>query len=242
MNDVGRRVAVLRYCRLGRPPEREYLTTTAAPEEALVDQIAALRRHNWTPIDADTLVDGLAEPRILPPRSVLFTFDGGFRSMVDEALPVLRSYRCPYIVFVATSLVGTVASLDPDIDPPEQVLPWKELHTLASEGAAFGSIGVTNRPFEDLEPHEREEEIAESKRTLERKLGTTVRLFAWPFGRKGRRSDELKLRRAGYDAAFASRGEPFEPGDASIVWGVPRVSMSFDVDLNAILTENGDGE
>jgi peptidoglycan/xylan/chitin deacetylase (PgdA/CDA1 family) len=43
----------------------------------------------------------------LPPRAVCITFDDGYRSLHDLALPVLREFRLPATVFVTTGYVGS---------------------------------------------------------------------------------------------------------------------------------------
>ena len=42
---------------------------------------------------------------VLPPRSVVVTFDDGYRGVLDHALPILERYGIPAAVFVAASPV-----------------------------------------------------------------------------------------------------------------------------------------
>lgn len=228
------KLVVLRYRRIGRPPEREFLTTSSVPELELGQHIATLRRQRFIPLDVDAFVTGLADPSTLPPRAVLLTFDGGFRSFVDSGLPVLRNYRAPAVVFVAASMVGSVSSLDVDADPAEKVCTWSELQTISGEGVSIESMGVSHTPFDDLQPAERKKEIVDSKETIEKRIGREVRLFAWPLGRTGAKRDDLALDGAGYAAALLARGKPFEPGEPSR-WRIPRVPVSFDTDLADVL-------
>src|ERR1043165_3374404 len=57
-----------------------------------------------TPITMDELVRGL-EGGPLPPNPVMITFDDGYRSCHDVALPILREMGIPATFFVATSFV-----------------------------------------------------------------------------------------------------------------------------------------
>jgi peptidoglycan/xylan/chitin deacetylase (PgdA/CDA1 family) len=43
--------------------------------------------------------------RVLPPRSVIVTFDDGYRGVLDHALPILERYGIPATVFVSTAPV-----------------------------------------------------------------------------------------------------------------------------------------
>jgi peptidoglycan/xylan/chitin deacetylase (PgdA/CDA1 family) len=54
----------------------------------------------------DEALDALAQNR-LPPRAVCITFDDGYRSTHDLALPVLREFGFPATVFVTTGYVGS---------------------------------------------------------------------------------------------------------------------------------------
>lgn len=50
-------------------------------------------------------LDALAQDR-MPPRAVCITFDDGYRSTHDAALPILREFGFPATVFVTTGCVG----------------------------------------------------------------------------------------------------------------------------------------
>src|SRR5438093_325805 len=76
-----------------------------------------LRDSTWQVIDAGTFVEGLSRPETLPPRSVLLTFDDGYRSMRHTVVALLSAYRFPSVVFVPTSFVGDTNRFDRDVEP-----------------------------------------------------------------------------------------------------------------------------
>jgi peptidoglycan/xylan/chitin deacetylase (PgdA/CDA1 family) len=57
------------------------------------------------PISLVDLRDARAGTRSLPPRSVLVTFDDGYRGVADFALPILERYGIPAVVFVCVAPV-----------------------------------------------------------------------------------------------------------------------------------------
>jgi peptidoglycan/xylan/chitin deacetylase (PgdA/CDA1 family) len=57
------------------------------------------------PISLDDFRAALNSGRTLPPRPVIVTFDDGYRSVVDHALPSLERYRIPAAVFVCSEPV-----------------------------------------------------------------------------------------------------------------------------------------
>ena len=69
--------------------------------------------RNYEIVSLDTVLSGR-----LPRRAMLITFDDGYRSFVDTALPVLRRFGLPSVLFV------TGATLDPGILPLDNLLSY----------------------------------------------------------------------------------------------------------------------
>ncbi|MDX1660236.1 MAG: polysaccharide deacetylase family protein [Gemmatimonadota bacterium] len=206
------RVAALRYRKIGPLTEEDWLTTTAVPTETFERQMARVHRSDWKPVDAKTFAMGLREPEDLPDRTLLITFDGAYAHLVERAVPVLRRYRFPAVAFVATDRVGERFTYDPDADTPEPLCGWEDLRALESADVSVQSFGCTHQPLTGLSPSELEAEVAESKATIERRLGSRVWLFAYPQGDPGADPDATAkvLRLAGYRAALGTSGGVLE--------------------------------
>ena len=69
--------------------------------QSLDRQLRALRTIA-TPISLCQWRTARRRGRDLPPRSVLVTFDDGYRSVMDHAVPLLERYDIPAVVFVCT--------------------------------------------------------------------------------------------------------------------------------------------
>ncbi len=95
-------ISVLTYHHVAEPGpdygfDPDVADATPAQFEA---QMQVVARH-CTAISIDTLLGGLAgQP--LPPNPVLITFDDGYRSNLEVALPILRRLRLPATFFIAT--------------------------------------------------------------------------------------------------------------------------------------------
>jgi peptidoglycan/xylan/chitin deacetylase (PgdA/CDA1 family) len=74
--------------------------------EEFEQHIAFLARE-YEPMPLSTLLEGLRGNAPLPPRAVALTFDDGYRNNLLVAAPILRRYRVPATLFVATGLIGT---------------------------------------------------------------------------------------------------------------------------------------
>lgn len=63
------------------------------------------------PVPLQDIVDYLYDQKKLPPNAVAISFDDGYRSVLDYALPVLTRYMVPATVFVSSDYVDTVETL-----------------------------------------------------------------------------------------------------------------------------------
>src|SRR5688572_19995358 len=102
LDATGRTLAILGYHKIGSPRPDGWETWFYVPEQTFVDHLAYLRDHDWQVIELDTFLRGLSNLDALPPRAALLTFDDGYRSTLDTALPVLQRFGYPAVLFVAT--------------------------------------------------------------------------------------------------------------------------------------------
>jgi peptidoglycan/xylan/chitin deacetylase (PgdA/CDA1 family) len=229
-------LAILGYHKIGPPGPTAWETWNYVPDDVFADQLTALREGGWEPIDAGALRAALVGEGTLPERAALVTFDDGYRSAHDHALPVLRRLGFPAVLFVPTAYVGGTNVFDRDAEPEEPMCDWDELAALSRAGVSVQSHGVTHRAFSDISPAERLEEIAASKAAIEARLDEPVDLFAYPYGDDGDGAADVgeALAAAGYRAAFGYGGDPFvAPGENR--YGLARLAMGPDTDLRATL-------
>jgi peptidoglycan/xylan/chitin deacetylase (PgdA/CDA1 family) len=163
----------------------------------------------------------------LPPqtstgRYVAVTFDDGFLSVVEHALPELRKRDFPFTVFFPTGSWGQRPSW---IRNPahssweERVLSREELRTFAADPlVTIGSHSITHPNFLQLDNTTAAKEFAESKRELETVLGKEVGFFSFPHGAH---NEDLvrQARDVGYQRVFTV--EPFitDPSSPGLVVG-----------------------
>ena len=235
------RLAVLSYHKVGPPAPGAWETWFHVPETVFANQLATVRERGWTVIDASALLGALAGSRSLPGRAALVTFDDGYRSVLQFALPVLQRHACPAVLFVPTAFVGRTNEFDRDSEPEEQICDWSELAVLARAGVSIQSHGVSHTRFSVLTPAARRHELASSKAELERRLGSPVDLFAYPYGDHADGDPDVRaaLLAGGYHAAFGYGGEPFRL-PATDTYRLERVAVGPDTDLGALLRASED--
>lgn len=102
---------------------------------------------------------------------VVITFDDGEANNCRTALPVLKEFGYPAYFFVITRRVGRPGYMTMD-----------ELKTMVANGMVIGSHGMSHEILTNLKDTQIEEELAASRRYLERNLETEIRDFSIPRG------------------------------------------------------------
>lgn len=184
---------------------------TTVPTAVFEEQMALLGELAYVPVSLDAVRDHYLQASELPERAVLITFDDGYRDNLENALPVLRRYGYPAVVFVPIGFLDDGRPL-PHEEPlrllgiRNETVGWDELAELEAGGVRIESHGIGHRPLSELEPAEATREIALSKLRLEERLGREVDAFAFVKGSLAdyRPEHASLVAQAGYSLAFTS--------------------------------------
>ncbi|NIO21772.1 MAG: polysaccharide deacetylase family protein [Candidatus Aenigmarchaeota archaeon] len=148
---------------------------------------------------------GIKEPLEDGFRRVAVTFDDGFMSVLENALPVLAQRKIPSTIFVPTGNVGQHPKWIKDKKGPlagEVVITFDQLSRLKNnELVSIGSHGVTHSNLLLLKEAEVRVELSESRRVLAATLERDIKLLSFPHGAYNQKIVEL-AREAGYDRVF----------------------------------------
>jgi peptidoglycan/xylan/chitin deacetylase (PgdA/CDA1 family) len=156
-------------------------------------QMAYLKRNRYQVISLEQLADFLEFKGQVPARSVVITFDDGWTSTYQYALPILKRYG-----FKAT-LVGS----------QRQALSWEQLQEIEESGVidvqchTKSHRNLNRQPEEDLPAYLKalEQELRDSRALLQRKIGKECRYLAYPYGATNHLVVAL-AEKFGYRAAF----------------------------------------
>ena len=190
-------VPILVYHRFG-PVVADSMTVTTA---AFSSQLKFLKDNGYTVIPLKQLLEYFQKGSSPPPsRSVVITVDDGHRSVYTEMLPLVRQFRIPVTLFIYPSAISNAT----------YALTWSQLR----EMQATGLFEVESHTYwhpnfkiekKRLSPSEYDQfvqmQLTKSKERLEKELGITVGLLAWPFGIHDQELIQQALG-AGYTAAF----------------------------------------
>jgi len=233
-------LAILGYHKVGAPSPGAWETWYYVPEPTFVAQLSYLRDNGWSVIDVATFLRGLRAPAGLPPRAALITFDDGYRSVLEVALPCLLRFGYPAVHFVPTDFIGGRNRFDGGAEPEEPICDWDELRELERQGVSVQAHGASHRHFSKLGPAAQEEEVTRSKQVLEDGMGRPVEVFAFPYGDDGTdpQATGRALGLAGYRAACLYKGGPNRMPAAN-PYRLTRLAMGPDTDLRAELGQGG---
>jgi len=172
------RVAILTYHAL----DQDASPLATAPR-LFADQMAILHELGVQVVPLHEVPCALGGA-LAPGGRVAITFDDGFRSVREHALPVLARYGFRATVFLVTDYCG---HLNDWPDQPRSVrrrplLGWAEVREMSTAGFAFGSHSRTHPDLTRLPGLVAEAEMAESKKAIEDATGTPVEAFAYPYG------------------------------------------------------------
>jgi peptidoglycan/xylan/chitin deacetylase (PgdA/CDA1 family) len=191
--------------------------------ERLEAQLAFLLRRGYRGV---TFYDAVTAPEN---RTLAVTFDDAFRSVIEQAFPILERAGIPGTVFVPTRFPDEGRRLGwPGVEHWAATphahelagLSWEELGTLARAGWEIGSHTCTHPRLTQLDDATLDAELAESRAACERGTGTTCRSIAYPYGDVDDRVVGA-ARTAGYTAGAAL---PSRPGPhAPLAW--PRIGV-----------------
>jgi len=191
-------VPILLYHRFG-PVVADSMTVTT---EVFESNLKFLKERGYVVIQLRQLIDYyLGKAAAPPPHSVVITVDDGHRSVYTDMFPLIKKYKVPVTLFLYPSAISNAS----------YAMTWEQLREIKKSGLFdFQSHTYWHPNFikekKRLPPTEYEKfvqmQLTRSKTKLERELGTSVDMLAWPFGIY---DDELALMaaRAGYKAAFS---------------------------------------
>jgi len=156
--------------------------------------------HGYEAVTLETVEKAWYHGGTLPPKPVVISFDDGYRPQFTYALPELRRHGWPGLLNLKAEGSELYAS---------------NVEAMLAAGWELAAHTIHHLDLTTLDAEQLKEEVAGSRKILQREYGVPVKNFCYPAGR----FDEAvvaAVRAAGYVGAtteipgYASRDKPYE--------------------------------
>lgn len=188
---------------------------TSLRNEQFENHVREITTQDYTPLPIGEIVDALEKGASLPEKSLAVTFDGAHRSVLQNALPLLRQHNIPFTLFIAPGRIDDKSPL---------FMTWADIQKIAQWPEA--TIGLTLNDYEhayDLSRAELKASINNAVARYREQLDREPQYFAYPFGEHPR--DLIKiLKTHAFKAGFGQHSGV--AGKASDVLTLPRFTMT----------------
>jgi peptidoglycan/xylan/chitin deacetylase (PgdA/CDA1 family) len=181
--NTGIRIPILMYHSISREEEHgshPYYRVVTTPE-VFSQHMALLADRGYQVIGLDEAImllrQGKDVNQRMPTKPVVLTFDDGFLDFYTNAFPILKHHGFTATVFLPTSFIGAVGKTN--IEKP--FLSWPQVRELVNEGVTFGSHTVSHGYMAGMTHADVEQELRQSKDTIEERTGIPVRSFSYPY-------------------------------------------------------------
>lgn len=186
---------ILTYHRVAEVAENALCVTPSR----FAEQMAWLERHGLRGVGAGALLDAMRAGRH---RGLVgITFDDGYASLMEAALPTLLRRGFTATMFIVAGLLGGTNEWDPP--PVWPLMSADHVRELAAAGMEIGSHTVTHRRLAGADADQLKAELSDSRASLSDLIGTPIRGFAYPYGSMDVAAQRA-VRDAGYDYACAA--------------------------------------
>lgn len=153
------------------------ITSVSAKE--LEEHMAYLAEYHHV-ISLQTALDSIRNKTAMPARSVVITFDDGYKNILENGHPILKKYGFEYTIFINPSQIGVLNSQ----------LTWDEVKQMSKEGVSFANHTLDHLHLLDRYAGEDKtswltrlkNNITEAETLISDQLGYSKKWLAYPFG------------------------------------------------------------
>lgn len=195
--------------------------STSVSPEVFRQHLEYLDAKDYNVLPLSQVLNTLAESGTLPDRTVSITFDDAYRSILDQAMPMLKERDWPFTIFVNTLAIDRGY---------RNYLNWNDLRKLLGSGAEIGNHSQSHAHLVRRLEGESEQQwkdrvttdIDSAKKRLKEELGIDANMFAYPYGEHTPELQKI-VKEGGY---FGIAQQSGAVGHDFNRWAVPRFPMA----------------
>lgn len=186
--------------------------------QKLKAQLQYIKDSGYTTLTMTELNDYISKHTPIPEKSIVITFDDGYKDNYTNAFPILKELDMKATIFVITSVIDD-----------GYYLSKNEIKELSDYGIDIQSHTVKHLHLNTLSYEEQLQELKTSKETLESITNKPVISVAYPFGDHD--ENTLKAAKAaGYNLGFLTDKGLAKPTSQSISLNRIYVSSAYSMD------------
>lgn len=212
-------VPILEYHVLGRPKTEVPYPELYVPRASFRKQMDWLDRQGYEAVTLERVEDAWYRGGTLPSKPIVISFDDGYRPQYTFALPQLRQHGWPGVL---------------NLKAEGSDLYESNVEAMLQAGWELAAHTINHSDLTTLEGEALEEEVAGSRKILQREYHVPVKNFCYPAGR----FDETVIaavEAAGYEGAtteipgLATKENPYELARIEVLgsWGVEELAAAL---------------
>lgn len=215
--DIG--VPILCYHSISESKDNELLLSP----EKFKSQLKYLKDNGYTPITMDELYNFLKNNKSIPEKSVVITFDDGYRDNYTTAFPILKEFGFKATVYVISNFVEN-----------DLYMTKAQIKEMSDWGIDIESHTDNHEDLSKLTLDQQYETMKKSKEQLETILSKKVDYIAYPFG-KFNANTRKAAEKAGYKLGFSLAGGLADKGDNA--YNIDRLYISNNYTIDEFITK-----
>jgi peptidoglycan/xylan/chitin deacetylase (PgdA/CDA1 family) len=133
-------------------------------------QMRYLKENGYSVISMKDYVGYLNSQNNVPEKSVVLTFDDGWKNQYTYAYPILKEFGYTATFYIITKVTDG-----------KTYMSWNDIIDLDKNGMNIESHTQTHPNLTKIDAIKAQEELTLSKKTLEEKLGHPISMVAYPY-------------------------------------------------------------
>lgn len=142
------------------------------PKEKFREQMKYLKDNAYTTLSLDELYSFIINNKPIPEKSIVLTFDDGYKDNYNNAYPILKEFGFNATVFVITNCVDKEAAF----------LTSKQLKEMEKNKIDIESHTLNHDKLDKLSYDKQIETLKGSKEYLEKLLNKKIKYIGYPYG------------------------------------------------------------
>lgn len=199
------------YHRISEP---EYPSTNINFEQ-FETHIRKILNDGYHVVSLDTIYDAFTNGSELPEKAVAITFEGGHKSILDEAVPLLLEHDLPFTIFFAVDQADWQS---------DSYLSWRDLERLKrNDEVTLGLHPATYKHLLETNESDLNKQINRARSRYREEFDEEAKFFSYPFGEYSKAIKTL-VQDNYFKAAFGQQSGV--ANEQSNLFALPRFAMT----------------